>query len=81
MPTFGKIKSFDNHTGTGFIQPDSGERALPFNNREASNHAHRPRVGQTLSYDTLRPARFGKARAVDLRLQQTLREQAECQVG
>ena len=52
MKYFGKIRSFDETTGHGFIIPETGGEDLRFVRGTGSwTHVAPPRPGQRLSYD------------------------------
>ena len=81
MTNFGKIQSYDARTGSGIILPEQGDQRIPFDGRDAASDDPRPKIHQRYAYDTLLPAHGGEPRAVNLRLQQTHREQAASQAG
>lgn len=52
MKFFGTVKSFDETSGHGSIEPDTGGPALSFGQSASSwNRVAPPRPGQRLSYD------------------------------
>ena len=52
MKYFGTVKSFDETSGRGSIEPDTGGPALSFGQSASSwNRVAPPRPGQRLSYD------------------------------
>jgi len=52
MKYFGTVKSFDEASGRGSIEPDTGGAALDFGRGASSwNRVAPPRPGQRLSYD------------------------------
>lgn len=52
MKYFGTVKSFDETSGHGSIEPDTGGPALSFGQSASSwNRVAPPRPGQRLSYD------------------------------
>ena len=81
MTNFGKIQSYNDQSRSGIILPDQGGQPIPFDNQDAASDDPRPKIHQRYAYDTLLPAQGGELRAVNLRLQETHREQAESQAG
>lgn len=80
MTHFGKIKSYDTGKGTGTITPEAGGEPLGFAKADLQQKGEEPKVDQRFGYDTAQ-MNGGKARAVNLQLQQGQREQAETQQG
>lgn len=80
MAHFGKIKSYDTSKGTGTIAPEAGGEPLGFAKADLQQKGEEPKVDQRFGYDTAQ-MNGGKARAINLQMQQSQREQAEKQQG
>lgn len=65
MTYYGKVKSFDQTAGTGFIIPEKGGDALPFNKADMQKQGWEPKAEQRLGYETEK-SDAGKVRAVKL---------------
>lgn len=65
MTHYGKVKSFDQSAGTGFIIPEKGGDALPFRKADMQKQNWEPQTEQRLGYETEKN-NSGEARAVKL---------------
>ena len=65
MTYYGKVKSFDQTAGTGFIIPEKGGDPLPFRKTDMSKENWEPKVEQRLGYET-ETNTSGHVRAVKL---------------
>ena len=65
MTHYGKVKSFDQTAGTGFIIPEKGGDALPFRKTDMSKENWEPKADQRLGYET-ETNKAGDVRAVKL---------------
>lgn len=75
MTNYGKIKSYDSSKGVGTIVPDKSGDALSFSKSDLQQQAQEPEVNQRYGYET-KQVDGGKARAVNLQMQQSQGEQA-----
>ncbi len=80
MAHFGKIKSYDTSKGVGTIAPEAGGDPLSFAKVDLQQKGEEPKVDQRFGYETAQMD-GGKARAINLQMQQSQREQAEQQKG
>ena len=65
MKHYGKIETFDQTAGTGFISPEKGGDALPFGKAAIPLKHQPPKTDQRFGYD-LKRDESGVFRAVNL---------------
>ena len=65
MTHYGKVKSFDQSAGTGFIIPEKGGDALPFRKADLQQKDREPKAEQRFGYETEKTG-SGEVRAVKL---------------
>ncbi len=80
MTHFGKIKTYDTGKGTGTIAPEKGGEPLAFGRADLQQEGQIPKVAQRYGYETSQ-VDGGKARAVNLQMEQGQRNRAEPQQG
>ena len=80
MTHFGTIKSYDTGKGAGTITPEKGGEPLHFAKADLQQEGQTPSSGQRFGYETSQ-VDGGKARAVNLQMEQGKAEQAANQQG
>ena len=68
MTHFGKIKSWNNASGTGTITPEKGGEALSFKKADLQQQGQEPKPDQRFGYET-QAGDGGKNHAVKMQLQ------------
>ncbi len=81
MTSYGTVIAYDPGRSAGVLSPDGGGAPIVFATADQRNLRHPPRLLQRYGFTVLAPRDGGQARAVNLSLELSHRQQAEAQPG